>query len=149
MNRRLLIGLGNPLAGDDGFGPAVVSRLVQQGLGPDVEVVPQCIDLLGQIDTFAAYQAVVLVDAVLGGGAPPGTVATVQESTHLRWEARSTSAHRLAPGEALRVFRALAPEATTRISLVALHTGELGGQPVQTDSPAVEAGMRLVRVLLP
>ncbi|HEX5042997.1 MAG TPA: hydrogenase maturation protease [Candidatus Polarisedimenticolaceae bacterium] len=148
MSRRLLIGLGNPLAGDDGFGPAVVARLQQQGLPGDVEVVASCTDLLGRIDAFADCEAVVLVDAVVEGKDPPGTVAAVEESTLLGWEARSTSAHRLSPVEALRVFRALAPEAATRISLVALHTEDVGAKPVHARGDTVDEGARLVRALL-
>jgi len=146
MSRRLVIGLGNPLAGDDGFGPAVLAKLVEKGLPHDVDAVPACTDLLGQIERFTGYQAVVLVDAVLGGGAPPGTVATVDEPTLLGWKARSAGAHRLSPVEALRVFRALQPDARTDVGLVALHLETLGREPLLAE--AVEEGARRVAALL-
>ena len=120
MSRRLVVGLGNPLAGDDRFGPAVLQRLQEEGLPRHVDAIPSCTDLLDHIDRFLGYDAVVLVDALAGASAPPGTVEPVDEPTLLAWRAPSTSAHRLSPVEALRVFRALVPKAATRITLVAV-----------------------------
>jgi len=148
MSRRLVIGLGNPLAGDDGFGPAVLRRLQEIGLPGDVDAVPSCTDLLDHIDCFLGYEAVVLVDALTGTSAPLGTVDRVDESTLLAWRAPSTSAHRLSPVEALRVFRALVPRAATRITLVALHTDSVRPQPVHARPRTIEEGVRLVWQLL-
>ena len=148
MSRRLVLGLGNPLAGDDGFGPAVVQALQKEGFPADVDVVPSCTDLLGRIDTFAGYATVVLVDAVLGADRRPGTVEVLSEETLLGWDARSTSAHLLSPVEALRVFRALEPAAVTRLVLIALHTDTVGREPVHAGAAQVEAGARLVRAAL-
>ena len=148
MSRQLVVGLGNALAGDDGFGPAVVRLLQEGGVSEDVDLVPSCTDLLGQIDLFERYAAVVLVDAVLGGGRSPGEVAYVEEATLLDWDARSTSAHRLSPVEALRVFRALAPEARTQVTLVALHTDSVASECVHALPARVLEGARLVRSAL-
>ena len=145
MTRQLVIGLGNPLAGDDGFGPAVLRVLEDEGLPIGVDTVPSCTDLLGFIDTFAGYASVVLVDAVVGADRRPGTVEVLDEATLLGWHARSTSAHLLSPVEALRVFRALSPSAHTRIVLVALHAEEVGGTPVHARPEAIAAGARLAR----
>jgi hydrogenase maturation protease len=148
MTRHLVIGLGNPLAGDDGFGPAVVAKLQEDGLPPGVDTVPACTDLLGFIGGFERYAGVVLVDALTGGTRPPGSVETIEEAALLAWQARSSSAHRLSPVEALRVFRALEPEATTRIHLIALHTDALGPEPVHARPDTVTEGARLVRAML-
>jgi hydrogenase maturation protease len=148
MSRGLVVGLGNPLAGDDGFGPAVAGRLRDEGLGGEVTLVEACTDLLGLVDELERHETVVLVDAMTGGGAPAGTVALVDDAALLRGRARSTSAHRLSPVEAVRVFRALRPAAPTRIVLVALHVDEVGVGPARAGSDAVAAGARLVRAAL-
>ncbi|GID30408.1 hydrogenase maturation protease [Paractinoplanes brasiliensis] len=70
--RMLVAGIGNLFLGDDGFGPEVVRRLAKQNaLEPEVRVVDYGIrgmhlahDLLDPCD------ALVLVDALPGGGAP-------------------------------------------------------------------------------
>lgn len=149
MRGRLLIGLGNPLAGDDGFGPAVMARLLEEGdLPDDVDVVSSCTDLLGHLDAFPRYASVVLVDAVLGADRRAGEVEVLTEEALAGWEARSTSAHLLSPVEALRVFRALAPAAATRLVLIALHTDAVGPEPVHARAAGIEAGARLVRAVL-
>jgi hydrogenase maturation protease len=148
MSRQLVVGLGNALAGDDGFGPAVVRLLQDGGVSEDVDLVPSCTDLLGQIDLFERYARVVLVDAVIGGGRSPGEVACMDEATLLDWDARSTSAHRLSPVEALRVFRALSPEAGTQVTLVALHTDRVEPERVHALPARVLEGARLVRSAL-
>jgi hydrogenase maturation protease len=79
--RARVIGIGQPAAGDDGVGIAVLRRLEGRALRDGIELVHAAepsalIPLLGGVDR------VVLVDAVLAGGAPgrvlaltPGDVA--------------------------------------------------------------------------
>ena len=149
MSRRLIVGLGNPLAGDDGFGPAVLRHLDREGSLPeDVALVPTCTDLLGLLDVLERYETVVLVDALVGGDRPAGQVAVLEESTLLTWRARSTSVHRLSPVEALRVFRTLHPEAKTTVTLVALHTDATGPEAVHARPDTIGEGARLVRAAL-
>jgi hydrogenase maturation protease len=118
--RRLVVGLGNPLAGDDGFGGAVVDRLrALSDLPPGVDIRNAHTDLLSQIDVFADYHDVVLVDAVLGQ-IPGGRVAVFDEPGFSRWPEGSSSCHQVSPLLAVKLFRILHPEATTTITLVAL-----------------------------
>jgi Ni,Fe-hydrogenase maturation factor len=113
-----------------------------------VALVESSTDLLGLIDVLDRYALVVLVDALLGEEGPPSAVALLEESMVSDWHARSTSAHRLSPVEALRVFRALKPDAATRIVLVVLHTDEIGARPLHARPAAIREGVRLVRTVL-
>ena len=65
--KTLLVGLGNPLSGDDGFGARVVELLQRNGtvILPDVSLVDAGTDLLNHIESFAEYDRVVLIDAIL------------------------------------------------------------------------------------
>lgn len=73
--RRLIVGIGNALRGDDGVGPAV-AEWFRDGRGPGRErrvlavhqLLPELSDALGACDI------VVFVDA--SGSAPPGSVVT-------------------------------------------------------------------------
>ena len=70
-----VIGVGNPLIGDDGAGVRVVERL--RGRVPDgVELIDGGTEGLGLICWFEGVDRVVLVDAVRMGSAP-GTVAVL------------------------------------------------------------------------
>ena len=122
--KRLVVGLGNPLAGDDGFGPAVVQRL-RDGVARDaVDVVDAGTDLLAHIESFAAYDEVILVDAVLDR-ARAGEVAIVEQEALLEFPDVAAGCHDLSPLVAVKIFRALHPEAVTRFALVALFTGDV------------------------
>jgi len=58
----LVVGIGNPDRGDDGFGPAVARRL--QARLPTGTRVAECHgDVLGLIDQWRSFAAVVAVDA--------------------------------------------------------------------------------------
>jgi len=74
--RVVLVGVGNPLWGDDGAGPALVHRLEGklQALLVDGEEAPEA-----HWGTIAAHrpQAIVIIDAVDWGG-EPGSVALLE-----------------------------------------------------------------------
>ena len=58
----LIAAIGNPDRGDDGFGPAVADRL--RGRVPaGVRVIERAGDVLGVIEEWAGFSAVVVVDA--------------------------------------------------------------------------------------
>jgi len=124
----LVLGLGNRLVGEDGFGSAVIEMLRgRPDLPAAVDLVDAHTDLLAQVETLGAYDEVVLVDVVIGG--PAGAIAVVDEETFMRWPETSPSCHQISPLLAVKLFRALHPEAATRITLVALHADELRAAP--------------------
>ena len=145
--KRLVVGLGNPLAGSDGFGSAVLARLRAQGSLPaGVALLDAHTDLLGQIDAFLAYDDVVLVDAVVGAGRA-GHVAVFDERTFSAWPDSAASCHHLSPLVAVKLFRTLYPQAATRLALVGFCTDEVAlGQ--QLPQAAVTSGVEAITRLL-
>jgi len=73
-----VVGVGNPLRGDDAAGSLVAQRLIADGVGArviDAQEVPE--SYLGEV-TRAGPDAVILVDAV-DMGAAPGSVALLEK----------------------------------------------------------------------
>jgi hydrogenase maturation protease len=71
----LVLGLGNPLLGDDAVGLHVAQRVAGLVAGwPGVEVDTAGLGGLALMERLAGYHRVVLVDAMTGGRDPPGTV---------------------------------------------------------------------------
>jgi hydrogenase maturation protease len=99
-SRILVFGVGNPLAGDDGAGPAVVAELVRRPLGSAVRAETGS-DVLRLCDAWNGEAEVWLVDAVDGGSAP-GTIHRIEHDELLAIPQTHDSAHHLSLPESLR-----------------------------------------------
>ena len=142
----LVLGLGNPLAGADAFGPAVIARLGSAVRLPDgVELVDAHTDLLAYLHRFADHDGVVLVDAALS--ADGHGVTLVDEETFVSWDDRSLGAHEWSPVAVVKLFRCLHPHARTCVFLVACVVPE-SDFAAPPRSEAVEAGVHAVYRLI-
>jgi hydrogenase maturation protease len=147
----LVLGLGNPLADADGFGPAVIEDLrATGGLPTAVELVDVHTDLLGYIDRFAGRDHVILVDAMIASN--DWGIGVFSEETFSAWNERSTGVHGLSALMAVKVFRRLqpvgaAPFASPRITLVA-HLVTEADFCRAPEPEAVRAGAQTVRFVL-
>lgn len=68
--RALVLGLGNPLRGDDGVGPAVIAALQAWPLPPDFDLVDGGTPGLETVLLWQGYERVLIVDAAQMGLAP-------------------------------------------------------------------------------
>jgi hydrogenase maturation protease len=128
-NKTLLLGLGNPLSGDDCFGSQVIERLQNEAeLPPDVTLINAHTDLLNYLEDFAKYDRVILIDAILDTErklGEPGRVLLMEEASFQSWPEESQSVHQMSPLLATKLFRTLHPEAQTKIILVGLLVDQL------------------------
>jgi hydrogenase maturation protease len=70
--KSLILGMGNPILSDDGVGLYVARALDGRFAGVDVRT---CTLVgLGLLDIMADYDQVFVIDAILDGSRPPGTV---------------------------------------------------------------------------
>jgi len=72
-SRVVIVGVGNPLARDEGLGPQAIERLARRDLPQAVEVIDAGTDLLAVIGDLEGAERVILIDAVQAG-AEPGTI---------------------------------------------------------------------------
>jgi hydrogenase maturation protease len=74
--KTLVIGLGNPILGDDGVGWRVVEEIARKTAHrPEVEV--DCVSLggLSLMERLTGYEHVILVDSIFTGEKPIGTIS--------------------------------------------------------------------------
>lgn len=143
-DRIAVIGLGNPLMGDDGFGLAALARLQEQWmLDPCVDVVDGGTWGLNLLPVLEAHDSVLLLDAIRAGEAP-GTVVMLGGEEVPRRLSTKLSPHQIDLREilALAELRGALPQ-----RLVAI-----GVEPAMVDleaglSPAVEKALQPVVVL--
>ena len=67
--RVLVVGIGNPDRGDDGFGP-IVARSLRDRVPPEVRILECSGDILAMIDDWNSFSTVVIVDAMASIGEP-------------------------------------------------------------------------------
>ncbi|MBE3069223.1 MAG: hydrogenase maturation protease [Planctomycetes bacterium] len=68
--RVVILGLGNPLARDEGLGPRAVERLMARGLPEGVLAIDAGTDFLAVLGEVAGAERLILIDAMQAGGAP-------------------------------------------------------------------------------
>lgn len=134
--RTLILGVGNPLCGDDGVGARLVETLAGRPLPPDVQVLDAGTPGWALPAWLEGWQTVLLVDAVDLGLAPGRWRRFLPEEVKLWMQDENLSLHQpdLACGLALAEALGLLPE-----RLVVY-----GVQPAQTEpgtplSPQVQA----------
>jgi hydrogenase maturation protease len=133
MNPLLVIGLGNPLMGDDGIGWHVAERLAADPRLPaGVEAICGGTDLLRCASQIEGRRRVVLVDAV-EDDAPPGSVSVIGEGAA---DLRQEHAHHLSAGQAMQLLRLTMP-----VSFTLLGVSVPSARMASDLSPALSASM--------
>ncbi|MDN5347437.1 MAG: hydrogenase maturation protease [Clostridia bacterium] len=135
----VVIGCGNPLAGDDGVGLKVIEELEAGGLPAGTKVMAIGLPGLGILELLAGFEQAVIVDAVWAGREPGTVLWGEQESLRgLNW--RHLSLHGIGIGEALELARILKPEDfPQKIYFVGVQIA--GATPGAGLSPEVEAAI--------
>jgi hydrogenase maturation protease len=142
----LVLGLGNPLRGDDGVGSRVVQSLAGQALPDGVEVVDCGTPGLGLVSLMEGRRRVIVVDAANVGRAPGEFVCFAPADARLLGDDAHLSIHDAGLRDALLLAEALQ-----------VLPGEVlivGVQPAHLDwdddlSPEVEAAVpRIVGCIL-
>jgi hydrogenase maturation protease len=141
MKPILILGLGNPLQGDDGVGCRVAQELEQYTLPDDVEVMDGGTPGVGLLNLFEGRRRVIIVDAAEMGKLPGEVVRFRPEEVTLTGSAQRFSLHRSGVADALALARELGlalPDMTV-----------FGVQPERVDwgeglSPRVQAAVQQV-----
>jgi hydrogenase maturation protease len=108
MKPVLIVGLGNPLAGDDGVGWYLAQRLREHDRLPeDVEILQAC-DPLTLERELEDRALVLLIDALLDDDAPCGRLIPIDDFSVV--ENRTGSVRHLPAARALALLRGLYPE---------------------------------------
>ena len=141
-----VIGLGQPIVGDDGVGHAVIDWLRREGL-PQSVTVRTAVDATDLIGCLACTGPVVVVDAVLGAG-PAGRVL-VLDPERLADGARTVSTHGMSVAQAIALARVLSPPgagASVRIVAITIESLARGAPglsaPVAAALPQAVAAVR-------
>lgn len=141
-----IIGLGNPLRGDDGVGVCLLPSLRKQTLPPNVKVIDGGTQGLNLVNLIEGWQRVILIDAAEIGKSPGQFIRFRLEEADLSENKQHLSIHSAGLSEALLLAQAL--------KILPPEVIIFGVQPADIEwktelSPAVEACIpHLIEVIL-
>jgi hydrogenase maturation protease len=107
MRPILVLGLGNPLQGDDGIGCRVAQELEKRELPNEVEVMDGGTPGVGLLNFFERRKRVIIVDAAEMGSAPGEFRRFTPEQVALTGSVQRFSLHRSGVADALALAREL------------------------------------------
>jgi hydrogenase maturation protease len=107
VKHTLILGLGNPLLGDEGIGVRVVEELRGLELPDGVSVVEGGTAGLRLIGLMEGYQRVIIVDAADMGRSPGQVVRFTPSEARFKTAEASLSLHQIGLGEVLALAEAL------------------------------------------
>jgi hydrogenase maturation protease len=122
--KTLIIGLGNPILGDDGVGWKA-AEAVKAVIGNQSSVEVDCASLggLSLMERMLGYQRVILIDSMETGQSPEGSVRVFPLFALPNPTAGHTaSAHDTSLLNALRAARTLGADVPERVDVVAIET---------------------------
>lgn len=141
----LVMGVGNLLRGDDGFGEAVLERLESEALPDHVELFAVGTSIIDHMGALEGRKKLIVIDAVRGGN-PPGTLYRF-DPEEADYEALPTdSLHQVGLVETLRMGELVGccPEKTLLIGVEPSDTG-LGIGLSEAVEKAVPSAVQLVK----
>ena len=109
MLRRVVIGFGNLLMGDDAVGIHVVRQLGDMDLPPDVELVDGAVASFEALSDARDADEIIIVDALAGGGQPGDMYQITPDDLGEVAAAGSFSLHQFSLTEALYLTKQVGP----------------------------------------
>jgi hydrogenase maturation protease len=126
FSRTLLVGLGNPILGDDGVGWRVVDAVESQLNGAPVDVAYLSLGGLSLMEHLIGYERVVIVDSIQMQGGAVGDVYTFPlEALPNPSTSHSTAAHDTSLQTALAIGRKINAALPTNIQIVAIEAEQV------------------------
>jgi hydrogenase maturation protease len=121
--KTLIIGLGNPILGDDGVGWKVAKQLTAI-IDPDSSVEIDCASLggLSLMERMLGYQRVIVIDSMETGQSPEGCVKVFPlAGLENPFTGHSASAHDASLMTALQAAQSIGAEIPSRVDVVAIE----------------------------
>ena len=146
--RTRVLCLGNDLLADDSFAK-VVHDHIREFFTPEVEVVSTPESGFHLLDYVSNTQHLIVVDTIMTGRVPPGTILVFQEQE--LQAAGGGSPHYIGLCEALALARQLGLEVAEDVMIVAVEAADcttVGGEMHSAVRAAVPSVIRIVRSLI-
>jgi hydrogenase maturation protease len=147
-SRMLVVGLGNPILGDDGVGWKVAEEL-RINLAPNSPVDVECLSLGGisLMEHLIGYERAILVDAFALDG-PIGSILVFKLSELPNYSAfHTTSAHDTSLQNAIKLGRSMGAQLPEEITVIGIATRKIYDFSEELSPPVAQAVPQAVRIV--
>ena len=118
--KRLVLGIGNPILGDDGIGFHVINALESNPPVGDITLCSVDVSGLSLLDYIVGYDQVIIVDAIMTQNGKPGTVYRLGLE-HFQPSKHTISPHDTDLPTALKLGAIMQLHIPEKISIVAIE----------------------------
>jgi hydrogenase maturation protease len=149
----IIIGLGNPILGDDGAGWAVASEVARRLEGREEfpPAVVECLSLggLSLMEHLIGYERAILIDVVNLGSAPPGTLYKLPLASLPEHRGSHTgSAHDTSLHQALKMGISMGANLPTDIQVIGIHAEIVYDFSEQFSEPVAAAVLQAAELVI-
>jgi hydrogenase maturation protease len=145
-DRTLVLGMGNPILSDDGFGLVVAERLRALPLPSGVQVMQSEVAGLRLLELMRGFDKVIIVDA-LKSGRTPGDIVRL-EGKDFRGGHRYGSAHSIGLATALELGGKLGYQMPAQVVAFAVEAEDVETFGERLSAPVAAACEEVVRLVL-
>jgi hydrogenase maturation protease len=123
MLKTIVIGLGNPILGDDGAGCRAAEALRERPEAASVEIDVLAVGGISLMERMIGFERAIVIDALSTGQSPTGSVTCFAlETLENGFAGHLGSAHETSLLTALQVGRTLGAELPTQVTVVAIES---------------------------
>jgi len=124
--RTLILGIGNPIMGDDGVGFHIAQELANEIKDENIDVKDTSIDGLNLLELIVGYNKVIIIDAIMTDDGEAGEVYRLGPENFVRTVHPSTSLHNINLATAIEIGKNfLAAQMPEEIALFAVNIQEV------------------------
>ena len=147
--KTLVVGLGNPILGDDGIGWQIAQELQQvEGIPSDVSIECLAIGGISLMEALIDYDRAILIDAIITGQAPIGNVNCYKlEDLPNMTTGHMSSAHDTSLINALLLGKSMGAHLPAEISVVTIESQNVYDFSENMTPAVIEAVPKAVKIV--
>jgi len=147
--RTLVLGIGNPILGDDGVGFHIAQELAKEIKDENIDVKDTGIDGLNLLELIVGYDNVIIIDAIMTENGEIGEIYRLRPENFVKTVHAATSPHNANLATAIEIGKkALAEQMPAKILVFAVNIQEVTEFTEQMTGKVREAIPRAVNLIL-
>ena len=147
--KTLILGIGNPLLGDDGIGFHIAQELANEIKDENIDVKDTCVDGLNLLELIAGYDKVIIIDAIMTEDGEVGGIYRLRPENFVETVHPTTSPHNANLATAIEIGKKfLAGQMPGEIVVFAVNIQEVTEFTEEMTEKIKEAVPRAVNLVL-